>query len=1275
MGIKESATPAPNLYKREPDDMIGLIRAEDLDRWASRITAAPEFPRLVGLLVHATARGLKQVDFPADEAVRLAGWDGKVLAEEASPFVPAGFSVWELGTGHDPRAKANADYDKRTGNPLGVDPRQATFAFATPRRWPGRDAWVAEKRAESRWKDVTAFDAESFAQWLERTPAVAAWLAPVVGPVPPDARALEVVCADFRTATKPALDLSGLLVARDSERSKLLALLQGPPLVVEISATTVSEAAAFVGACIESLPEHERDSLWARAIWVDSSAGLRAIAVSDRPLIVVASGELPGAGTPHHFVKVGASRGSGAGNTMELRAQPVSALVEYLAKQGLDRNDAYERCQEAGGYLERVRHTLLAVAPAVPEWAAPAVGVTVAAAILIGEWDESYETDKAVVSAIAGVDYEQFVRAVTPFQSGPSPLISCAGTVWKVYARPTAWKLLEPALTTRQLEALLQSAHDVLLEPDPRFELAPEERWMANVHGKRRAHSSHLRNALAAGLLHAAALGRDDAACYAGRRAQSWIDGACYRLFEKRSEPGFWRRIRGELRELAEAAPDQFLTALEADLSQAEPQVCDMFEDEGEHGACLHADLLWALELLAWAPEYVGRVALVLAALAERDPGGRWANRPHSSLAEMLLPLQPQCSATAPERKKLLTLITQRFPKAGWNLGKALMPSQTAIITPAARPKLRGWAPEAERKPVLRVDYWAEIQDISERLLELAGKDAERWHFLLSSLNSFMPPLKERALRGAEELDRHIEGDNRLLFWTLLRKLLHHHNQFCAKEEVEWVYPREILDRLEAIYARLTPEDPISQLAWLFAFHVERPTDVALDWREEQEKISAAQAATAETLASLDLYALVAALPRFENHRMLGYCLGRSSRAETIEPVLLRRCAASAVEQERDLARGFSAARYVVDPGGFLRRWCSRESPDFISEHAAATMLQGLPASPEIWDAVEAVGPLCRESFWKEAYIHLFDRPRQAEQAARNLLSVGRALAAIDLLATNTKNGWLAGDGDMRLVVEVLEAGVAEANANPTHGQRVAYDIARLIKALADSKRLDLGELMHLEWIYFGVLEHQAQHDLVIYQHLISDPALLLQVIALIYIPEGESREGRPEPSEGERAAAAQAWRILHEWKPFAGTSPRAMPSSEELAAIVERVRTLAMERRHSGIVDDHLGKALATSPLGTDGVWPHESVREVLERNSSKALADGFVAGKRNLRGVTSRSPGDGGEQERQLAAQYETWQRALAVSHPRTSALLGRLAEGYRSEATLEDVEVLKR
>jgi hypothetical protein len=61
--------------------VFGFIRADDLDRWASRIPAASEFPRRARPLVHTTARGPGQVDFPADKVVRLAGGDGKVLTE------------------------------------------------------------------------------------------------------------------------------------------------------------------------------------------------------------------------------------------------------------------------------------------------------------------------------------------------------------------------------------------------------------------------------------------------------------------------------------------------------------------------------------------------------------------------------------------------------------------------------------------------------------------------------------------------------------------------------------------------------------------------------------------------------------------------------------------------------------------------------------------------------------------------------------------------------------------------------------------------------------------------------------------------------------------------------------------------------------------------------------------------------------------------------------------------------------------------------------------
>jgi hypothetical protein len=1258
--------------------VIGLIRAADIDRWASRVISPPEFPRLVRRLVYATANGLKQVDFPADEAIRLAGWDGKVLTEKGTPFVPEGFSAWELGTSQDPKSKANEDYEKRTADSVGVLRLEATFVFATPRHWPGKAAWATEKCAEGKWKDVAVVDAEDFSQWLESAPGVAAWFGPLAGCVPGDVRSLEESCSEYCASTNPPLDLSCLLLGRDAERTRLLDLLRGPPSGIDISATTAMEAMTFIGACIDSLPEVERDSLWAKTICVETPKSLRTLAASDRPLVLVVSDQaiaISNAATLHHIVRPHRGLAGTSSNSLELGSQPIRSLVDYFAGKGLDRNEAYQLCHEAAGHLERIRRPLLAVPPPRPEWSHAPTSVVVAAICLIGAWDESNDADRSIVSNTSAVSYEDFVRAITPFQTGPEPLVNRAGTVWKIHSRETAWKHLEGSLTARQLETFLESVEAVLLDDDPRFELEPSERWMANAHGKKRLHSAQIREGLVGGLVHAAVLGKDAAACYKGYRPQSWVDGTCRRLFEHRQEPNFWRRLRDELRELAEASPDEFLTAIDADLAGESPQVCDLFEDEGDNGACLHSDLLWALEILAWAPEHVGRVALTLAALSERDPGGRWSNRPHNTLVQMLLPVRPQCAATAAQRPQLLDLLIQRFPLVGWTLGTALMPTQSTITTATARPTLRTWARGKDDGPVMVSDYWQEVRGVSERLVHLAGTEAERWKFLLSNLNSLFPDLRDAVLKGAAGLDERLQGRERISFWTKLRKLLHHHNQFSGKEKIDWVYPREVLDQLEAIYTSLAPTDPVERAAWLFAFHVERPMNVSFDWQEEQDKIEQEQAEAAEELARLAVADLAAALPQFENPHRLGYCLGQCSRADSLESTIVKTFASSSIATERGLVQGFAAALQKAKGAAFVSRWCSKGSPEFLSAVGAATILQGLPTTPDTWDIVEAVGKECHVAFWNDVYIHLFKEPRYAERAARNLLSVGRALAAIDLLAANVGTKWLSKEGDIGRVVEALKAGVAESNDHPDRAQRVAYDIAALIKALAESKRLDAAELLQLEWMYFGLLEYQAEHDLVIYERLIADPEALLQLIGFIYLPDGASRDERPAPTEAEKKVASQAWRILHDWKPFLKTAPNAMPTAQQLKEFIERARQLANERGFSSIVDDYLGKALSSAPAGADGVWPHEVVRDVIELYGSRALEDGFCSGKQNARGVTTRSPGDGGSQERELAETYETAQKALAIVKPRTSTLLGRLVEVYRSQAQWEDNEMLKR
>jgi hypothetical protein len=56
------------------------------------------------------------------------------------------------------------------------------------------------------------------------------------------------------------------------------------------------------------------------------------------------------------------------------------------------------------------------------------------------------------------------------------------------------------------------------------------------------------------------------------------------------------------LQVLAEASPEEFMDAVEDSLAQNDPPIMALFVDgNGIFGTAYHANLLWALEILAWS--------------------------------------------------------------------------------------------------------------------------------------------------------------------------------------------------------------------------------------------------------------------------------------------------------------------------------------------------------------------------------------------------------------------------------------------------------------------------------------------------------------------------------------------------------------------------------------------------------------------------------------------------------------------------------------------------
>ena len=149
-----------------------------------------------------------------------------------------------------------------------------------------------------------------------------------------------------------------------------------------------------------------------------------------------------------------------------------------------------------------------------------------------------------------------------------------------------------------------------------------------------------------------------------------------------KNRPASLDEFENELPLLAEAAPDPLLGALEHMLEGDGALIRPIFnEHEGFlHPTYKHTGVLWALETMAWDPEYFRRAVLALARLAAIDPGVKIGNTPANSLAEIFVLWHPNTNASSAQLLSALNEIAQSFPEVGWKLVTTLLPTWHARI-------------------------------------------------------------------------------------------------------------------------------------------------------------------------------------------------------------------------------------------------------------------------------------------------------------------------------------------------------------------------------------------------------------------------------------------------------------------------------------------------------------------------------------------------------------------------------------------------------------------
>ena len=714
-----------------------LADAADIEQWAQRMMARSDLARLVRNLIRANNDEVTVLQMRGGEGSTAPGYDGIVEASKATPFVPEGHSVWELGTGEDPASKATDDYKNRTDNPLGEDPSQTTFVFVTPRRWTTKQKWIDDRKGGP-WKAVEVFDVDDIESALDSAPGAHYIFSDQIGKPASGVQALQDWWSRFSASTNPRLTIEMALVGREDQAASLV-----QRLVLDIARTTIvapstDDGLAFAAAAIASGAEDVQADLFGRALVIRDAAALRTLDLTAKFLILLPYDEILHREAQliqnHHVVLVAPPDMPGTVVTGPLDYERFTTL---LRNAGVPEDRARGLAQAALRSLVAFQHEAAGPGSVLrPQWKTWFESPVLRRAWLAGGWVELRTGDANVMASLLGQTLEASSHMLREPASGEDPIFTVVASVWGVASPEASWDYIRPHLTRNDLGALEHAVQEVLGAIDPKLELPVERRWQAAIYGKSPIYSENLRKGLATTLALLGALG-DTVHLGAGATAQAWTEGIVRQLLERANADKsgqLWTSISDVLPLLAEAAPVQFLRALHKGMDEPDPIIARLFTDKDPTvtTSSAHPSLLWALECLARSPQHFARAMDALAHLVELDPGGRLGNRPDAAFVSVISPPLPQTAASPEARLAVLDALRDRHPDQAWPLIMKTLPGHMWSGSYNYRPRFRQWGPASDR--VTLQEYSQMIDGIIDDLMSMVNEAPDRWPQLIERI-------------------------------------------------------------------------------------------------------------------------------------------------------------------------------------------------------------------------------------------------------------------------------------------------------------------------------------------------------------------------------------------------------------------------------------------------------------------------------------------------------------------------------------------------------------
>ncbi|WP_337180303.1 hypothetical protein [Sphingopyxis granuli] len=1250
------------------------LKASKIEAWAGTgILPRQRLSVFLRTLVNSTGTGLSKVNFPGNDDSERPGWDGEVEATEATPWIPKGRSGWEFGINVDPKSKADGDFAKSVKGLAAAERKDMTFVFVTPRAWAGKDDWVKDRRREKLWSDVRAYDASDLEQWLEQSIAGQVWFANETGQDAQGAISLDeawkIWGADCEPQLRPSL-FDDALAAYRSTLQRAVASTEHKSIV--IAADSREEALAFLSAGFSG-DDAELGKYRDRIIVFRDASALSKLAAQVSNFIpVILSREVEKEFAPHRAAMpsfiIYPRNATTTDPDITLETLNYEAFDKALSDMGLEHERIQSLSRETGRSPTVLRRRLSQLsAIRKPDWAEDkAIASQIVPFLFAGAWKAGNSADEAMLDALAAYigfgELERRLNDLLPLESTP---VWRVGSFRGVVSKIDILFAIKDVILEADLERFFDVASLVLEEEDPALDLPEDKQWAAGIYGKTREISGALRDGLAESLVLLSVYGASllrprlnfNTAWRAEKLVRSLLEPLTLKKLESQS---------GDLPLYSEAAPEAFLSIIEEDLKTPEPQSLALMKpiDNTMFGRSHRTGLLWALENLAWSETLFMRTVLVLGRLSERAIDDNLVNKPAGSLSAIFRNWMPQTSADLEGRKKALLKLAEKFPDVAWSICIDQFSLHSRFGHYSHKPR---WRPDGHGHG--NVVTVGEMNEFALHAFNVAltwpRHTKSTLADLIQNLDAIDDSMRPQVWDVVDEWIAKANEDDRAWLREKIRVTAFGRRAVKRKKKKG----KSVADdRARQAYDALLPSDAVLRHAWLFKQSwVEESADELeeedFDYKKRDERISALRlAAVSEIFADGGVVAIMRLAELGQAQHNVGWFLSRlMTEAEELRSVLKQIVSGKPVE-------GTVAAIL----GGALAE-SSNRGRDIIgdliageNDETAVSILLAAPFDRTTWNVAEHPDKALGSRYWKDISPGWNQTEEDVRHAVKRLLEAGRPRAAFQFAHFQLKE---LPPRDLFNLLDAIRRGSDEAAGTYL---LASHDLQNAFELLNASGQMSTDEMAGLEFAFIDALDDDQGVGFVnLGRQIEKHPELFVQAIQYVYRRDDEG-EDAPEPEisdEQNSARANSCYRLLDRLRLIPGHDENGELCAERIVNWIEQVRTGCAAIARLGVGDSRIGQLLSHAPTDEEGVWPCLPVREALEQVLNEDMGSGVHTGIRNSRGVHWR--GEGGSQEREIAAKYAGWANSMEYTHPRVAAILRGLEQSYLHEADWEDNE----